>query len=176
MTNLKAVLGALALLATALQFDHADAGMRFEGLGIEDVRIFDTAVTAAGLRPVVQTDRSFTLFLPADDALEAEGAATLLRGVYLTPSNRNRLFDLVAYHFVPGEKIDLASAPRAVTTLSGEALSIATAGERTLINGQVHVIRSINLGKGIIHIVSGLLWADFRQDDAGGDVAQRVTW
>ncbi len=143
---------------------------------MENVRVFDTAVTAAGLRPIVRADRSFTLFLPADQALEAEGAAALLSGVYLTPNNRERLYDLVAYHFVPGEKIDLASAPSAVTTLSGESLSIARDGGRILLNGHVGVTRSIDFGEGVVHIVSGLLWSDLKHDKGDGDVAQRVTW
>ncbi|MDJ0944804.1 MAG: fasciclin domain-containing protein [Kiloniellales bacterium] len=176
MKKRKSMFGALIICAAAVQFTPAEAGAQLDGLGIKNVRIFDTAVSAAGLRPVVDADRSFTLFLPADEALEAEGAAVLLSGVYLTPSNRERLFDLVAYHLVPGEKIDLASAPRDVTTLSGEALSIARDGGRILLNGHVGVTRSIDFGKGVVHIVSGLLWAELNPRDGHGDVAQGVTW
>ena len=123
----------MVLAATAMVFaiDRTDAAEQRYWSDVDNTAIFAVALTASGLRPAVGRDEAFTLFLPSDDALEREGSAALLRGVYLTPGNRARLADLLAYHIVPGRKIPLVSeTPAEVTTMSGDALSIDQDGER----------------------------------------------
>ena len=154
---------ALAVVALVFPIARADAGAEIYWNDVEDAAIFEAALTASGLRPALGRDDVFTLFLPSDEALEREGSAGLLRGVYLTPSNRARLADLLAYHIVPGQKIFPASSgPAEVITLSGDTLSIEGDGDRSVLNGHIAVTRSIDLGNGIVHLVSGLLWADLK--------------
>ena len=164
---------ALAIAALISPIARADAGTEIYWNDVEDVAIFEAALTASGLRPALGRDDVFTLFLPSDDALEREGSAGLLRGVYLTPSNRARLADLLAYHIVPGQKIVPSStAPADVITLSGDTLSIERDGDRPVLNGHIAVTRSIDLGNGVVHLVSGLLWADLEieEKDLASDV------
>ena len=170
----------LAVAALVFPIDRADAETQRYWSDVENSGIFETALTASGLRPAIGRDEAFTLFLPTDDALEREGSAALLRGVYLTPANRARLADLLAYHIVPGRKITLvAEAPADVVTMSGDALSIDQDGGRQVVNGHIAVTRSIDLGNGIVHLVSGLLWADLvpeEKDLASDQFAPPATW
>ena len=157
---------ALAVAAMVFPIARADAGAEIYWSEFEDTAIFEAALTASGLRPALGRDDVFTLFLPSDGALEREGSAGLLRGVYLTSSNRARLADLLAYHIVPGRKIIPAStAPVDVITLSGDTLSIEGDGDRPVLNGHIAVTRSIDLGNGVVHLVSGLLWADLEMEE-----------
>ena len=176
----KAAWVVLAIAGVSLPVDRADAGAKPYWSDVEHARIFETAVTASGLRPAIGQQGAFTLFLPSDEVLEREGSAELLRGVYLTPGNRARLADLLAYHIVPGQKITLAATdPFDVTTLSGDILSIERDGERSLLNGHIAVIRSIDLGDAVVHLVSGLLWADLVQEEknlASDASAAPFTW
>ena len=103
-------------------------------------------------------------------------AASLIAGVYATPGNRNRLAGLVAYHIVPGEKLALyVDGERVVATQSGERLDIAVRADEIVLNGQIRVTDTIDLGTGIAYVTSGLLWADLVYEDAGDNIQASVT-
>ena len=171
---------ALAVAALVFPIARADAGAEIYWNDVGNTAIFEAALSASGLRPALGRDDAFTLFLPSDDALEREGSAGLLRGVYLTPSNRARLADLLAYHIVRGQKImPTSTAPADVVTLSGDSLSIERDGDRSVLNGHIAVTRSIDLGNGVVHLVSGLLWADLQveEKDLASDArAEPTAW
>ncbi|MDJ0937042.1 MAG: hypothetical protein QNI93_16795, partial [Kiloniellales bacterium] len=65
---------ALAIAALISPIARADAGTEIYWNDVEDVAIFEAALTASGLRPALGRDDVFTLFLPSDDALEREGS------------------------------------------------------------------------------------------------------
>ena len=88
---MKFSLFAFGLLATLIALPPSDAGAEGRSDGLVDLAIFDTAFTVAGMQRFVARDRAFTAFVPSDDALTAEGTSGLLKGVYLTPGNRERL-------------------------------------------------------------------------------------
>ena len=144
----------------------SNAEQALDWTGPDQVSIFKTAFERAGLGSLVEEDKPFTLFVPTDFALRLEGTAGLLEGVYATPGNRARLTDLMNYHYVPDEKLDLAwVGAMDVRTQSGEELSIARRDGEVVLNGHIRVTESIDLGHGAIHIVSGLLWADLVYDE-----------
>ncbi len=171
---------AFAVLASILTIDRAGAGSPTYWSDVEGSGIFEAALAVSGLRPQIGPGEAFTLFLPSDEALEQEGSAVLLRGVYTSPINRARLADLLAYHIVPGRKIDLPSRQAdSVMTMSGDPLSFGPDGDRLLVNGHISVIRSVDLGDGIVHLVSGLLWADLmtqEKDVALGEGGVPANW
>ncbi len=157
---------ATAVFIAATPVDEVRAERSFDWAAAEQVRIFESAFELAGLKPLVDEGKSFTLFVPSDFALRIEGTAGLLQGVYATPRNRERLIDLMHYHYVPDRKLDLASIDATeVRTQSGEALSLERRGYDIFLNGHIRVMDSIDLGRGTVHIVSGLLWADLAYDD-----------
>ncbi len=157
---------ATAVFVSASPVNDLRAERSLDWTAPEHVRIFETAFELAGLEPLVDESKSFTLFVPSDLALRLEGTAGLLQGVYATPRNRERLIDLMHYHYVPDRKLDLASVDSTqVRTQIGEALSIERRGDDIVLNGHIRVTESIDLGHGAIHIVSGLLWADLVYDD-----------
>ncbi len=170
----------LTVLASILTVDRAGAGSPLYWSDVEGSEIFEAALAVSGLRPQIGHGEAFTLFLPSDEALEREGSAVLLRGVYTSPINRARLADLLAYHIVPGRKITLPSRQSdPVITMSGDPLSFGLDGDRPVVNGYMPVIRSVDLGEGIVHLVSGLLWADLlpqEKDVALGEGGVTASW
>ena len=134
----------------------------------EDIGIFAKAFATSGLTLSLPQDQPFTLFVPSDAALDLEGAAVLLRGVYTAPSNRQRLVDLMGYHFVPGRKLDLTTGSSfLVGTRSGDTLEIERRDGETILNGHIRVTQSIALGGGVVHIISGLLWSGLVYNGSG---------
>ncbi len=171
---------AFAVLASILTINRASAGSPTYWSDVEGSGIFEAALAVSGLRPQLGPGEAFTLFLPSDEALQQEGSAVLLRGVYTSPINRARLADLLAYHIVPGRKITLPSRQTdPVITMSGDPLSFGLDGDRPVVNGHMPVVRSVDLGEGIVHLVSGLLWADLvpqEKDVALGEDTVPANW
>ena len=166
MKTVSLVTLATAVFLAASPASASKADQALDWTGPEQVSIFKTAFERAGLGSLVEGDKPFTLFVPTDFALRLEGTAGLLEGVYATPGNRARLTDLMHYHYVLGEKLDLAWVDAMdVRTRSGEVLSIARRDGEIVLNGHIRVTESIELGHGTIHIVSGLLWADLVYDE-----------
>ena len=155
--------GVLATVGLVVSSGLSAAERTVEGLS-QETSIFEAAAERAGLA-WPPAGGAFTLFLPSDAALEAENMAGLLQGVYATPSNRERLADLVDYHVVPGEKLTLESDGIALAIArSGEELLIERRGDEATVNRHIRVLESVELGEGIVHLVSGLLWAELVYD------------
>ena len=155
------VFAAFGLVATS----GASAADRSAWHLSQETGVFEAAVERAGLPWPPADKQAFTLFLPSDAALEAEHMAGLLEGVYASPSNRERLVDLLDYHIVPGEKLTLESDGMALAVArSGEALLIERRGGATTVNRHIRVLESVDLGEAVVHLVSGLLWADLVYD------------
>lgn len=161
------ILASCALL-TALAITPASHVVADEPAALgthKDLNIFSTAFDASGLDALIESREPFTLFVPSNAALQDEGSASLLEEVYRTPSNEWRLVDLMGYHLVPDQKISLdTSIPAEAQMQSGDVLAIERANGEVTLNGHISVTRSFELGSGIVHVVSGLLWADLVDD------------
>ena len=138
---------------------------------LNETKVFNSAIELAGFQKELSGDKPYTLFVPSDAALKSEGTATLLEGVYTTSSNQGRLADLVGYHIIPGAKLLLnADSEKQVETRSGEDLFITVAEDEIVLNRQIRVTDTIDLGAGIAYVTSGLLWADLVYENAGENV------
>ncbi len=126
----------------------------------EELSNFASAMMLAGFGDEMRDDGPYTIFVPTDVALAEEGTATLLNGVYRTLRNRARLVDLVSYHIVLGEAVDVTEAgvSRELIALNGESIQLECDVERSMINGQIEIVATTEADNGVIHRVSGLLW------------------
>ena len=160
------IASALTLAAGAVASDRTD-----DRDALEEARVFSSAIELAGFQPELSGDRPYTLFVPSDAALIGEGSAVLLEGVYTTPSNQDRLANLVGYHIIPGEKLVLETDSEAqIETRSGENLLITVRNDEIILNGQVRVTDTVDLGTGIAYVTSGLLWADLVYEEADENI------
>jgi uncharacterized surface protein with fasciclin (FAS1) repeats len=120
------------------------------------VRLFFQAVTACGMREVLQSPGPLTIFAPTDSAL-----ASMPRGQLdslMQPQNRDKLQEFVACHVFSGAYLskDLL-ALKDIQTRDGRRLAIST-DDRGLRIGNAHIIESdIICSNGIIHIVDSVL-------------------
>jgi uncharacterized surface protein with fasciclin (FAS1) repeats len=93
-----------------------------------DLGGFLTAVTAAGLQTKLQEAGQFTVFAPNKQAFGAVSLDQLGQG--------RRLRDVVGYHIVPGQNIQLSAIQSGATfvTDEGAPLTITFDGGATLVN------------------------------------------
>lgn len=93
-----------------------------------DLGAFLSAVTAAGLQQKLQDAGAFTVFAPNKEAFGAISLGELGQG--------SRLKDVVGYHIVPGQSIQLDAIQSGDTfvTDEGEPLTITFDGGATLVN------------------------------------------
>jgi uncharacterized surface protein with fasciclin (FAS1) repeats len=106
-----------------------------------------TALKAAELDGVFESDGPFTVFAPTDDAFAALPVGLL--EFLLEPENSDILAYLLAYHAVQGS-VNSATAislsGQSVATLSGENITVSHMGESLMINNAM-VSRSISFAK-----------------------------
>jgi uncharacterized surface protein with fasciclin (FAS1) repeats len=106
-----------------------------------------TALKAAELDGVFESDGPFTVFAPTDDAFAALPVGLL--EFLLEPENSDILAYLLAYHAVQGS-VNSATAislsGQSVATLSGDNITVSHMGESLMINNAM-VSRSISFAK-----------------------------
>jgi transforming growth factor-beta-induced protein len=101
--------------------------------GVPTLSTLVTAVTAAGLAPVLSSTASpapFTIFAPNNAAFAALGQNTI--DTLLDPSNTTLLADVLKYHVIPGAEINAATAisvsPTTRASVQGDSIAISSTG------------------------------------------------
>ena len=133
--------------------ERAQADDRFETLV--------AAVVEAELVDTLKGDGPFTVFAPTDEAFQAFltenelNAADLLANPDLT--------SILTYHVLPQEVLAATalsvanSATNTVTTVNGESLALATAGDALYVNGSQVVVTDVTAENGVIHAIDKVL-------------------
>ena len=133
--------------------ERAQADDRFETLV--------AAVVEAELVDTLKGDGPFTVFAPTDEAFQAFltenelTAADLLANPDLT--------SILTYHVLPQEVLAATalsvanSATNTVTTVNGESLALATAGDALYVNGSQVVVTDVTAENGVIHAIDKVL-------------------
>lgn len=147
--------GLFAMPATAMSGMAAAASLYEEVARDERLTLFAGAVKQAGMASMLNQEGNFILFVPSDRAMANEGSDFLLKGVLLTPSNAERLKDLVSYHIVPAD--GLGDDATHLATMRGIPLHISRYGEARMVNGWVAVTERRQADNGIIYVVDRLL-------------------
>ncbi|MBE9062596.1 fasciclin domain-containing protein [cf. Phormidesmis sp. LEGE 11477] len=123
-----------------------------------------TALAAADLVEVLNSEGPFTVFAPTDEAFAALPAAAI--ETLLQPENKESLIELLTYHLVPGALpfADLRSGD--VTTVEGSTIAIDVAEAVTVNSAQV-ISADVIASNGIIHIIDRIIIppSDLEDDD-----------
>jgi uncharacterized surface protein with fasciclin (FAS1) repeats len=112
------------------------------------------AVQAAGLVETLQGDGPFTVFAPTDDAFAALPAGLLEK--LLLPENLDVLISILTYHVVSGTVLAEDVTAGQVTTVQGEAITVATDGGVT-VNGANVVAVDVLASNGVIHVIDAVI-------------------
>ena len=115
-----------------------------------------TAVQAADLVETLKGDGPFTVFAPTDAAFAKlpEGTVESL----LKPENKDKLFQILTYHVVPGKIMagDIAGKQLAAKTVEGQNLQVnATQGVK--INNASVTTADVEASNGVIHVIDTVL-------------------
>jgi uncharacterized surface protein with fasciclin (FAS1) repeats len=112
------------------------------------------AVQAAGLVETLQGDGPFTVFAPTDAAFAAlpEGLLEKL----LLPENLDVLVSILTYHVVSGTVLAADVTAGEVTTVQGEAITVATDGGVT-VNGANVIAVDVLASNGVIHVIDAVI-------------------
>lgn len=156
------LIGGLVLLATTLMFTaptvhgHGWSSPNLVQRLERDGR-FNTLLTAlevAGLKGVVATGGTFTVFAPTDDAFAALPAGTVESLVTNVPV----LTDILLYHVVGGRQssIKLLQASTAVT-LEGSPVLVTREKNKVVVNQQRVLQADRWAANGTIHVIDGVL-------------------
>jgi uncharacterized surface protein with fasciclin (FAS1) repeats len=145
-----------------------------------------TAIKAAGLVDTLKGTGPFTVFAPTDAAFEELPEGTLES--LLKPENKQKLFDILTLHVVPGRLIaaDVSSLPRAGTlqgtdilfavTPDGDGVRVDRAGvvkaDLYATNGVIHVIDRVLLPKDVLETAA--VAGQFKTLLAGAEAAGLV--
>ncbi|XP_058653933.1 transforming growth factor-beta-induced protein ig-h3 isoform X2 [Onychostoma macrolepis] len=124
----------------------------------DDLDTLRTAVAAAGLTNLLESEGSYTIFAPTNEAFEKIPPETLTRIL----GDPVALKDLLNYHILKNlhcsESI-VAGTP--METLQGTVLEVGCDGDEMTLNGKAIVTQRDKLGtNGVIHYVNELLIPD----------------
>ena len=118
----------------------------------------EAAIDAAGLTGTLDSEGSFTVFAPTDDAFAALPAG-LLDTLLADPSGD--LTQILLYHVV-GDVVlstDLSDGLEA-TTLQGSTVSVSISGDTVMINDAMVTIADIEADNGVVHVIDAILLPD----------------
>lgn len=151
---LGAVFGSISPEAGAASlFDELQADGRLS--------LFANAVDRSGMSDVLKGDGQYVLLVPSDRSMAREGSAFLLNSLLLTPSNAERLKNLVSHHIVE------AAAPKDdadVVTLQHTSLHIAVMGEARVVDGYAVVTERKVADNGVLYVIDRLLMPEYQQN------------
>ncbi|XP_070692424.1 transforming growth factor-beta-induced protein ig-h3 [Pempheris klunzingeri] len=124
----------------------------------DDLETLRTAMAAAGLTTMLESDGQYTIFAPTNEAFEKIPPETLNRIL----GDPVALKDLLNYHILKhmqcAESI-VAGTP--METLQGTVLEVGCDGDQMTLNGKAIITRKDQLGtNGVIHYISELLIPD----------------
>lgn len=116
--------------------------------------VLATALEAAGLTELLESDGPFTVFAPTDEAFYAlpEGQLEAL----LQPENQDQLVALLTYHVVPGKVLSTDLAEGEVQTVEGNTVDISL-DDGVNINKASVVEADVEASNGVIHVVDSVI-------------------
>lgn len=114
------------------------------------------AVDAAGLTDTLNSEGSYTVFAPTDDAFAKLPEGTI--PTLLKPENKESLKGILLYHVVPGhfhasDVLKMTSLP----TVNGQRLDIAAGEKGATVDNAKIVITDIETSNGIIHVIDAVV-------------------
>lgn len=127
------------------------------------------AVSQAGLVDTLNSEGPFTIFAPTNAAFAAIPQADLNTIL----GNNELLTSVLTYHVVAGESLDLAGLAKAgsVTTVNGQTLSFAPAGDLLTVNGSSMVAcGNVSTANATVHIIDSVLVPTLDVDASGDDM------
>jgi uncharacterized surface protein with fasciclin (FAS1) repeats len=115
------------------------------------------ALQATGLDVTLSdTNSSFTVFAPTDDAFALLGDDT----INALLADTDTLSDILTYHVISGE-VDAATAislaGTKVTMVNGDSLGLSLSGDNLLVNTATVITTDIQTDNGIIHVIDAVL-------------------
>lgn len=116
-----------------------------------------TALQATGLdTTLADTESSFTVFAPTDDAFALLGQDT----INALLADTETLSDILTYHVISGEVNSTTAISLAGTTVdmvNGDAIGLSLDGESLLVNTATVITADIQTDNGIIHVIDAVL-------------------
>ena len=113
-----------------------------------------TALEAADLLDVLNSDGPFTIFAPTDEAFAALPPAAI--DALLQPENKESLVELLSYHVVPGAFLSTDLKPGDFVTVEGSTVAIDVAQTLT-VNSSSVVVADVIASNGVIHIIDRVI-------------------
>lgn len=116
---------------------------------------FNRSLTAADLSKVLNEEASLTVFAPNDEAfakLSPNAFADLLK-----PENRDKLYEILAFHIVPGKLTVSEIQQGELKTLNGKPITVKGAQNSLSINSAKIVRGDIAGNNGVIHIIDTVI-------------------
>uniref|UniRef100_A0A8C3A2I7 Transforming growth factor-beta-induced protein ig-h3 n=1 Tax=Cyclopterus lumpus TaxID=8103 RepID=A0A8C3A2I7_CYCLU len=124
----------------------------------DDLETLRTAMAAAGLTTMLETDGQYTIFAPTNDAFEKIPQETLNRILGDPVALRDLLNYHILNHMQCAESI-VSGTP--METLQGTVLEVGCDGDQMTLNGKAIVTKKDQLGtNGVIHYINELLIPD----------------
>ncbi|GAB4320743.1 MAG: sodium-translocating pyrophosphatase [Phototrophicales bacterium] len=122
-----------------------------------DFTILLAALEQAGLTETLNSDGSYTVFAPTDEAFNAFMEANDLEDQDALLALEN-LGDVLLYHVISGEVMAVDIEAGTVQTLSGETLEITVEDDVVMLNGVATVTTTdIEASNGVIHVIDTVL-------------------
>lgn len=113
------------------------------------------AIQEAGLTQMIQeSNGSFTVFAPTDEAFAALPAGTLEK--LLKPENKALLRQVLAYHVVPSELPSNELKTGLVKTLGG-GLAVRVSPGKVVVNDATVIQPDIKASNGVVHAINRVL-------------------
>jgi uncharacterized surface protein with fasciclin (FAS1) repeats len=153
------IAGTLSAIFSGVTTGPSTAASLYEEVAADKrLTLFAGAMEQAGTSHILKQEGRYILFVPSDQAMTNEGSAFLLSGVLLTPSNAERLRDLVSYHIVPADGLNADEIDdENLATMRGVPVHIARYGDARMVNGWAAVTERKEADNGVIYIVDRLL-------------------
>uniref|UniRef100_A0A8D3CQ64 Transforming growth factor-beta-induced protein ig-h3 n=1 Tax=Scophthalmus maximus TaxID=52904 RepID=A0A8D3CQ64_SCOMX len=124
----------------------------------DDLETLRTAIAAAGLTPMLESEGQYTIFAPTNEAFEKIPQETLNRIL----GDPVALRDLLNYHIL--KQMQCAESVVSGTpmeTLQGSVLEVGCDGDQMTLNGKAIITKKDQLGtNGVIHYINELLIPD----------------
>lgn len=116
-----------------------------------------SAIDATELDEVLNTEESFTVFAPTNEAFAALPAQTRQR--LLQPENRQKLAQILSYHVVPGQLAANQLASGEVKTVEGANVNVQVdqSANQVRVNEARVIQADIPASNGVIHIVDRVI-------------------
>jgi uncharacterized surface protein with fasciclin (FAS1) repeats len=130
-------LGLLEEPGTIIEALHAD----------ENLTVLADAIDAAGLTEILGGEGPFTVFAPANFALDT-----------VDTSDPEALADILRYHIVAGKVMSRGViSAQSLNTLAGEPVSVRIEGNNIYVNDAQVIALNIPATNGVIHMINGVL-------------------